>query len=314
MTPAALLLSLSLGGLTPPQEAPRLFVMVVSGLSGEPEYARRFGELGRQVALAAKQRWGVADSGLVYLAENPASDPSHITGRATVESIQTNLQSLARRARRGDLMLLLLFGHGGGDGSEARLNLPGPDLSAANLELALGAFQGANVVVVNTASGSGGFLSALAGPDRVIVTATKSAMERNATKFPEFFVRGLISGDADTDKDGRLSILEAFSYAKREVGRAFEVGNALQTEHAQLSDSLLARHLSLGLSRESPTGDPRVVALEAERRDLESQVTVLRTRKAAMDSTAYGRELERLLVGLAEKTRAIRALAERGKP
>ncbi|MEO8451791.1 MAG: hypothetical protein ABI647_18515 [Gemmatimonadota bacterium] len=314
MTLARLVLGLCLLGPHPAQDAPRLYIIVVSGLSGEPEYARRFGELGRQVVDAAKQRWGVADSGLVYLAENPAADPTRITGRATLAAIQTSVHDVARRARRGDIVMIMLFGHGGGDGTEARLNLPGPDLSAADLELALGAFQGVNVVVVNTASGSGGFLKPLSGPERVIVTATKSAMERNATKFPEFFVRGLISGEADTDKDGRLSILEAFGYAKREVGRAYETGNMLQTEHAQLDDSLLARRLSLSLTREVASTDPTVAALQVERRELETQIGVLRAKKAAMDSTAYSRELERLLVKLAETTRAIRAHADPEKP
>jgi hypothetical protein len=50
-----------------------------------------------------------------------------------------------------------------------------------------------------------------------------------------------------------------------------------------------------------------VAALLAERQALEAQVADLRSRKDGMDSTAYARELERLLLEIAARTRAIRA-------
>ena len=41
----------------------------------------------RAVYDAARSKWGVADSGLVYLAEDPSQDPARMTGRATREAI-----------------------------------------------------------------------------------------------------------------------------------------------------------------------------------------------------------------------------------
>jgi hypothetical protein len=61
------------------------------------------------------------------------------------------------------------------------------------------------------------------------------------------------------------------------------------------------------------SSDPRVAALAAQKAALERQVADLRARKAGMDSTAYERELERLLLALAEKTQELRA-AEARKP
>jgi hypothetical protein len=49
-----------------------------------------------------------------------------------------------------------------------------------------------------------------------------------------------------------------------------------------------------------------VIALVRERQALELQVVDLRAKKASMDSTAYARDLERLLLSIAEKTQAIR--------
>ena len=106
-----------------------------------------------------------------------------------------------------------------------------------------------------------------------------------------------------------MSVLEAFSYAKKEVARAYETDNRMLTEHATLSDSTLARSIAFGGARAST--DPRAAALVAERQALESQVADLRARKASLEPAAYERELERLLLAIAEKSQAIRAVGGR---
>jgi hypothetical protein len=315
-------LAATLAGLAAPAAAQGTHLLVVTGLSGEPVYAKRFREQATQLVEAATTRWGVPDSSLVYLAEDPAADPSRIDGPATRAGVLEALGRLGSRARPDDVVLIVLFGHGSQQGSESKLSLPGPDLSAADLAAALAGLGAQTVVVVNAASASGDFLPALSGKGRVIVTATKSGFERNATLFGEHFARGLGSGDADADKDGRVSIAEAFGFARREVARVFETERRLLTEHAQLDDNgdrqgsaeltgadgALARAVTFALAPDPLAADPRAASLLVERRRLERLVAELRQRKAAMDSTAYERELEQLLVKLAETNQALRAL------
>jgi hypothetical protein len=61
------------------------------------------------------------------------------------------------------------------------------------------------------------------------------------------------------------------------------------------------------------SNDPRVAALEREKDSIEARIDSLRRRKASMDSTAYEKALEDLLVQLAEKNKAIRDVAG-GRP
>jgi hypothetical protein len=288
-------------------------VLIVTGLSGEPRFATSFHAAASALYDAAKGRWAVPDSNLIYLAEDPGQDPGRIRARATRENLAAAFAELTRRSAPGDVVLVLLLGHGAGEGPDSRLSLPGPDATAADFAGWLRPLSGGGriAVLVNAASGSGDFLAALADSDRVVITATKSAFERNETTFAAPFARGLSSGEADADKDGRVTLLEAFQFAKREVMRGYESRNLLQTEHPQLSDSALARTIAFGT--EPVPSDPRVAALYAERRALEGQVDALRRKKGTLDSLAYERELERLLLEIAGKTAAIRA-AEGRKP
>jgi hypothetical protein len=309
-------------------QGPATHVLIVTGLSGEPEYATSFAQLGGSLYDAAKTRWGVADSNLIYLAENPAADGKRIRGKATREAIQAALAGIAARARPNDLVTVFLIGHGSEQADQPKLSLPGPDLSPGDLAAPFAALDRETVVLVNMASASGGFLPAVSGPRRIVITATKSGFERNATRFGEFFVKGLAADEADGDKDGRVSIAEAYTFARREVGRLYSSSNRLQTEHAQIDDNGdrkgsaelgdagdggLARSVSFALVAEPVPTNPEVAGLVGEKRRLEAEIAALKARKAQMDSTAYGNELERLLLALAETNQAIRA-AEGKKP
>ena len=109
-----------------------------------------------------------------------------------------------------------------------KFNLPGPDLAVADYAKLLDGLAAQRVVFVNTASSSGAFVQPLAGPGRIIVTATKTGGERNETRFPAYFVEAYRDEAADRDRNGRVSALEAFDYARK----ADEEGRLLQAAAA----------------------------------------------------------------------------------
>jgi hypothetical protein len=172
-------------------------------------------------------------------------------------------------------------------------------------------------------------LPVLSGPNRVVITATKSAFERNESKFARFFVDALSKDGADADKDDRVSLLEAFRYAAAETKRFYENETKLQTEHAQFDDmgmkegvaepdgrekqGLLARRFFLdgGMSPQLAANDPRLAALYKEKFAIEDQIDQLRAKKTTMTADAYDDALETLLVNLARKARTIRELEGR---
>ena len=296
-----LMLGLSLGLVPRAARAQRTHVLVVAGLSGDVSFKRRFASAAGAVRTTAVQRWGVSDSSCLVFTE----DSTATTGRSTRENLGRAFLALSRRVQPGDVLFVLLLGHGSGEGAGSKVNLPGPDATASDYGAWLAPFSRQQVVFVNAATGSGDFVPVLSAPGRVVVTATRSAMEKNDVEFLEQFTRALTTDDADADKDGRLSMLEAFRFARTEVAKSYASTNRMLTEHAVLSDSTAAARISFG--RAVVSADPRVAVLIAERQALESQVVALRARKASMEAAAYEAELERLLLAIAEKSAAIKA-------
>jgi hypothetical protein len=287
-------------------------MVIVTGASGEPQYAQSFFAAAAAIDEAARTRFGLPADAVVWLGEDTTKAGGRMRGRSTRENVERELTALATRVRPGDQVWVVLIGHGSGEGEQSRFNLVGPDLTAADFARLLGGFSKQQVAFVNASSASGDFAKVLAGPNRAVVTATKSALERNESLFARHFAAALRDAAADVDKDGRVSLLEAFNYAKREVARAYETDNRLLTEHAQLDDNGGALGSVLALGGGTTSTDPKVVALVGERRTLEAQVAALRAKKESMDAAAYEKQLETLLLDLARKNQEIRAAEAAG--
>jgi hypothetical protein len=295
--------------LATPLAAQRTHLLIVTGLGGEPQFSESFAKQGAALYDVARTQWRVADSSLTWLAEDPARDARRIGGRASKEAVAAAFVSLSRRVGPGDVVVVALIGHGSGEGPSSRVNLPGADPTAAEYATWIGGFARQTVVFVVAASASGDFANVLKGPGRVVITATRTAFERNESLFGAQFVRGLATNEADADKDGRTTVMESFTFAVREVAKAYETERRMLTEHAVVSDSVLAGRTVYAAAASS--GDPRVVALVAERKALEEALEKLRARKTEMPVAEYETELERLLVAIAEKSAEIRAVGGR---
>ena len=303
-------------------------VLIVTGVGGEKAYGDRFHTWALSLADALRDNHGVSAGNIVYLGENTERAPGRIAGRSTKDNVEKELARIAQQARAADRVLIVLFGHGSSTGNESRFNLPGPDLTSADWARLLEGLSVPTVAFVNAASASGDFVKALSGERRVVITATKSGFERNETRFGGFFVDAFSKDVADVDKDGRVSLLEAFDYTRREVARTYEEEGALLTEHAQLDDDGdgtgtaapdgqagdggIARGFHLNSTAKLVAGaDPRLRALYAEKQELESSIEALRRRKDAMATAEYESQLETLLVQLAEKNQAIREMEKK---
>jgi hypothetical protein len=300
----------------------KAFLLIVVGLAGDPEHGKTFHKWGTTLAQAS-ERLGVAPENLAFLVDAPGEGDQKVTGRATKEEVAKALEGFAARAGADDTVFVVLIGHGSFDGRAAKFNMPGPDMAAADFNALFAKLPSKQVVFVNTASASGPFVEDLSAASRTIITATRNGAEQYATLFGGFFIDALVSEAADSDKNKRVSVLEAFQFAKAEVIKAYEREGLLATEHALLDDNgdkdgspdpsatakdgRKANIVSLGtVGGDTLPSDPKLRALYLERRELERRVESLRLLKESMEPGRYTSELEKLVTAIALKTREIR--------
>ena len=73
--------------------------------------------------------------------------------------------------------------------------------------------------------------------NRVVVTATRSGDEQNFARFGQYLAEAIADPRADLDKDGQVSLLEAFLTASSRVDEYYRTRSQLATEHALLDDN-----------------------------------------------------------------------------
>jgi hypothetical protein len=294
------------------------YALVVSGAAGGEKYAEQQKKWREDLTATLRNTFVFAEANVVALTEEDAG-----TTRATAENVRRLLGDLRRRLTRDDLLIVVLIGHGTFDGEAAKFNLVGPDLTAVEWKGLLDGIPG-RVVVVNTTESSYPFLEELSQRGRVVITATDSVAQRFATVFPEHFVRGLSDLSADFDKNGRVSIWEAFAAASASVKQYYEQRGQLSTERPVLDDNgdmvgreaeapgpdgTLARSTYLDAEPGSITADVALAGLQRRRAALEAQLEELKARKGSLATEDYEMQLERVLVELARVARQIRQRA-----
>jgi hypothetical protein len=234
-------------------------------------------------------------------------------------------QALANEPKEGrEAVWVVLVGHGTFDGKEARFNLRGPDVTATAFAEWLKPFH-RPVVFIDTSAASAPFLNTLSATNRVIITATRSGSEQNFTRFGLYLAEALTDDQSDLDKDGQISLLEAFLAASARVAEFYKTEGRLATEHALLDDDGDGRgtpadwfrgvipikkpaanasvdgarahqfHLVLSQAEQGLTPDVRV-----KRDALELDLARLRAGKSQRPASEYYRELEKLLIQLAD--------------
>jgi hypothetical protein len=227
---------------------------------------------------------------------------------------------LAPLVKKDDELFVMLIGHGSGSGADAKFNLVGPDLTAAEWNALLKPVLG-RVAFVDASSASAGFLKTLAAPDRVVISATNSPAQVYHPVFGQAFIEALTSSAADLDKNDRVSLWEAFVYASKLVDQHYQRAGILATEHAVIDDTgdgvgrdaaakpagvTLASLTYLDAPAATRSADPAVQALMDRREALNKQIDDLRRAQATMPAADFEQQFEKLALELAQVSAEIR--------
>ena len=266
--------------------------------------------------------YGYSSDSIILLYDKGQTDSvgdERIDGACDRGGIEQGLASLAARVSTGDQITLYLIGHGSGAEEESKFNIVGPDITGAEFAELLDQFKDQNIAIVNTTSASYGFSTSLSGEGRVVISSTRSPSERYDPIFPRYFIEALDNRNGDRDKNNRVSMLEAFEYAKSNVEAWYEEQGRLASEHAGLDDNgdalfsldpvvdsadgRLAEIAYIDAAVDEVLGlSPQARELKFQMQNLERDIFVLRGRKQDFLESDYWLEMESLLVELAIAT------------
>jgi hypothetical protein len=284
------ILSLALLAASTPAFA-TTYILTVAGLGGEPDYEQRFALLASDTDKIL--RTGGATDRVIETLKGPDATKAKFTAA---------LAHIASQAKSQDVFMLMMIGHGTFDGTEYKFNLPGPDISGAELATQLNRIAASRQLVVDMTSASGGITDALKKDGRSVITATNNGNEKNATVFARFWVEALRDPAADTDKNEIVSALEAFRYAQNKTAAFFTDQKRLATEHAQIDDQTRAAAFPLLRygSAAAVVNDPAKRELVAKKEEIENQIDALKYQKDLMAPDDYKRQIASLLLQLAK--------------
>lgn len=296
--------------------APTHEIALVIGAPGEPAYAENFSAAARAWQNAAER----AGAALTTIGLSPESETATADDRTRLQTwIAARVQTSDTPALASTPLWIVYIGHGTHDARETRLNLRGPDVTARELAAWLAPLS-RPLVFIHGGSAGAPFINALSGPDRIIISATRSGGELNYARFGERFANAVANPAADIDQDGQTSLLEAFVTAAQQVQAFYAENGRLATEHALIDDNgdkqgtpaEWFRGTRVQRRPQNSTAQPdgqhaRLIALiptEAERaltpaqreqRDvLERELEALRAKKSSLSEDDYYRQLESL--------------------
>jgi len=238
----------------------------------------------------------------------------------TRDQIRARFDGLAREAKPSDSLVVMLIGHGTYDGVDYKFNIPGPDITGLELAGLLDRVPATRQLVMNATSCSGGSIEFLRKANRIVITATKTGSEKNATVFARYWAEALREPSADVDKNESVSALEAFHYAQKKTKEFFDTQKRLATEHAVLEDTGKGSGVTAAGNGPDPdTGegklastfavvrlganaaaakDPAKKALLDRKDEIETAIDELKYQKAGMAADDYKKQLTRLLLEL----------------
>jgi len=309
---------------------PSLFAddVILCGSGGTDEYSKRFADWGIRLRQALVERCERPAEKVHLFLEDGAKGKNEAAS-TNLDNLTALLEKLRATHSPKEPLFIYMIGHGSHLRNAAKFQMPGPDLSAYALAGLVKDVPAKALVVINGSSASAGFINVLSGPDRVVVSATKSNREINATEYMGYLVQALEEGLADRDGDRRISVYEAAWRAASLTQNHYDSQGLIATEHAIMDDdgdgfgSRVFNESPLGdlQSRSTDGGVARAVYIkdfqypDSVPKDLvnryESQlkkVTRLKAKKAELNRKSYRRQLEELLVEAARLNRRIHQL------
>jgi hypothetical protein len=217
------------------KESGKTYVLIVSGINKNSKE-----RLAKDGAVTDLNRFflditGVNPDRLSVLVDRESTARKG-SGISTAENLKEQMDRLAASVNPEDRFIFYYTGQANVVSDTLRLNLRGPDVTHEQLAEWINAIKASSMLIVLDCPGAGLAIKALTGQGRIVIGAC-TAEQHYSTKFSEYFVPALLDEDSDVNGDGRISLLEAFTFASKGIDDFYRQQSLLTTETPVLEDN-----------------------------------------------------------------------------
>lgn len=230
-----------------PTETKNTYAMIIGGINKDPRERlakdkvvlnlRRF-FLNNAKLKPARLSVLVADNSSARASQQSnalQSSPDKI-GISNAENLKETIKTLAAAVQPADRFIFYYVGQANIVAGKLRLNLPGEDITHEQLAEWINRIRASSMLLVLDCPGAGLAVKAMTGQGRIIIGAC-TAEQHYSTRFSEYFVPSLVDSKSDTDSDGKVSLLEAFTFASKQLDDWYFRQLLLKTETPVLEDN-----------------------------------------------------------------------------
>jgi hypothetical protein len=218
-----------------PTETKNTYAMIIGGINKDPKE-----RLAKDKVVINLRRFFLNNAKLkparlsVLVADN--SSVGKGLNISNAESLKETIKTLAAAVQPADRFIFYYVGQANIVAGKLRLNLPGEDITHEQLAEWINQIRASSMLLVLDCPGAGLAVKAMAGQGRIIIGAC-TAEQHYSTRFSKYFVPSLVDSKSDTDSDGKVSLLEAFTFASKQLDDWYFRLLFLKTETPVLEDN-----------------------------------------------------------------------------
>jgi len=219
----------------PSADSKSTYALIVSGINKDPNE-----RLAKDRAVTNLRRFFLSDAKLqtehLSILVSDESAVRQEAGTSTADNLSRTLATFAAKIQPTDRFIFYYTGQTNTVAGKLRLNLPGEDITHEGLAEWINKIKTSSMMIVLDCPAAGLAAKTLTGKGRILICGCEGN-QHYSTKFGEYFVPALTDPNSDTDGNGKVSVLEAFTLACKQLEDWYRQRNLLKTETPMLEDN-----------------------------------------------------------------------------
>ncbi len=213
------------------------YALIVGGVGGEKSFYDEFWSATSRMHNLLTEEYGYSPEHISFLFEDDGEALGLVDGKSTKAGVESAFAEIAQKVQPGDRFVFFMIGHATKTGAGLKFNLPGRDLNGTEYADFINQISAEQTILIFGFPYSARMVPQVSKEGRTIITSCSPHEGYMQSGFGNIFIDAFSDAAADTDRDGAISLLEAFLYTQDRVKTWYENDGSVQSEHPHLDDN-----------------------------------------------------------------------------